>query len=531
MDHNLRTRGLAGGKYTRPMMTWAVAILAAFGAWAGWANPIYQEPFLALLFPAGLAWLAITAASPRQALKRGFLTALLAYTGCLYWVFVPVHRYGNIPLVLALPCPVLLAMYLALYQSVFCGVLHWAKPKMPPLALGLFAGLLWASLELAVGVVFTGFPWLPLAAAMAARPFAIQAAAFVGGTGLAALLVTATTWFVLPGRRLPITIPRTLAVLLLTGWTVTGMAQLEKPLPQGRWANVGIVQGNIDQSLKWDPSYQADTVSRYIDLSEQLVKQHSVDLIIWPETALPFFLQELTHEGARVRNLARTRETFVLTGSPAYEFDLANNRYIMYNRAFLLGREGGTVGQYDKMHLVPFGEYVPLGGILPLTKLVQAIGDFREGVDGQPLEGGNLALGVLICYETIFPLLAQERVAEGASLLVNMSNDAWFGQTSAPRQHLQLATLRAVEQGRYMIRSTNTGISAIIDPRGRIVQETELFKTASVSGSIRAIYETTMYHNLAQILQNAIIGATLLLAAWAMLRARQKQTPTVTRNT
>ncbi len=513
------------------MTNWAVAIIAALGAWAGWANPIHQEPLLVLLFPAGLAWLAITAASPRQALKRGFLTALLAYIGCLYWVYFPVHHYGNIPLVLALPCPVLLAMYLAVYQAVFCGMLYWAKPKLPPLALGLFAGLLWASLELAVGVVFTGFPWLPLASAMAARPLAIQAAAFFGGTGLAALLVTATTWFVLPGRRLPVTLPRILAIMLFAGWMAMGMTKLEKPLPQGRWANVGIVQGNIDQSLKWDPGYQTDTVSRYIDLSERLLKQAPVDLLVWPETALPFFLQELTHEGARVRNLARTKETFLLTGSPAYEFDVAHNRYIMYNRAFLLGPEGGTKGQYDKMHLVPFGEYIPLGEILPLTKLVQAIGDFREGVDGQPLVGGNLALGVLICYETIFPILAQERVANGANVLVNMSNDAWFGHTSAPRQHLQLATLRAVEQGRYMIRSTNTGISAIIDPRGRIVQETELFKTASVSGSIRAIYETTVYHDMAQILQSAIIGFTLLLAAWGMLGSRRKQTPNVKRNT
>ncbi|MFO7596013.1 MAG: apolipoprotein N-acyltransferase [Desulfocurvibacter africanus] len=513
------------------MIIWAIALVAAFGAWVGWANPVYQEPFFALLFPAGLAWLAITAASPRQALKRGFLTALLAYSGCLYWVFVPVHRYGNIPMVLALPCPVLLAMYLAVYPAVFCGMLRWARSKLSPLALGLFAGLLWGSLELAVGVVFTGFPWLPLAAAMAARPFAIQAAALIGGTGLATLLVTATTWFVLPGRRLPITLPRILAILLVAGWAVIGMARLDDPLPQGRWARVGIVQGNIDQSLKWDPGYQTDTVSRYIDLSEKLVRQNPVDLLVWPETALPFFLQELTHEGARVRNLARTQEILLLTGSPAYEFDLANNRYIMYNRTFLLGPQGGTMGQYDKMHLVPFGEYVPLGGILPLTKLVQAVGDFREGTDGQPLAGGNLALGVLICYETIFPALAQERVTKGASVLVNMSNDAWFGQTSAPRQHLQLAALRAVEQGRYMIRSTNTGISAIIDPRGRIVQETELFKTASLSGNISAIYETTVYHDLAWLLQSVIIGLTLLLVVWAILRARQAQTPTVTRNT
>ncbi len=505
------------------MITYAAALLAVLGAWLGWANPVRQEPLLVLLFPAGLAWLAISAGSPTQAARRGFLTALAAYLGCLYWIFVPVHRYGNIPLVLALPCPVLLSMYLSAYTALYCGLLRWARPKLPPLALGLFAGLLWASLELAVGVIFTGFPWLPLAAALVPRPFAIQFAAIVGSAGTAALLVTATTWLVLPGKRQPLTLPRLLAVLLLAGWAAFGLARVDAPLPKGRIATIGIVQGNIDQTLKWDPGHQADTVSRYISLSERLVKESHADLVIWPETALPFFLQELTHDGARVRNFARTRETLLLTGSPAYEFDLANNLYTMYNRAYLIGGEGGALGQYDKMHLVPFGEYVPLGSILPLSKLVQAVGDFRGGQDGRPLVGGHLALGVLICYETIFPALAQERVSLGANVLVNISNDAWFGDTSAPRQHLHLAALRAVEQGRYMIRSTNSGISAIIDPHGRIVQETGLFHAAAMSGTIRAVHEDTVYHGVASLLHGAIIALTLLLAAWAMLRARKPQ--------
>lgn len=512
------------------MTTLAAALLAVLGAWLGWANPLYQEPLFVLLFPAGLAWIAISARNIRQAAKWGYFTALAAYVGCLYWVFVPVHRYGNVPLVLALPCPVLLSMYLAIYPALFCGLLRWARPKLPALALGLFAGLLWASLELAVSVVFTGFPWLPLASAMVPRPFAIQAVAFVGGTGLATLLVTATTWLVLPGGRLPITFPRLAAFLLLAAWTVFGIIRLNEPLPNGRLASIGIVQGNIDQSLKWDPGYQADTVNRYINLSEQLAKREHLDLIVWPETALPFFLQELTHDGASVRNFARNREVLLLTGSPAYEFDLANNRYIMYNRAFLLDGGGGTRGQYNKMHLVPFGEYVPLGGLLPLGKLVQTVGDFREGRDGRPLKGGNLALGVLICYETIFPALARERVSLGANVLVNISNDAWFGRTSAPRQHLHLAALRAVEQGRYMIRSTNTGISAIIDPRGRIEQETDMFVAATLSGSIRAIYEDTVYNGWAVFLERSMWGATLLMVLWAMLRTRKSPASEIERS-
>lgn len=162
----------------------------------------------------------------------------------------------------------------------------------------------------------------------------------------------------------------------------------------------------------------------------------------------------------------------------------------------MLDSHTNATSWYDKEHLVPFGEYMPLAGILPLQKLVSGVGDFVPGQNSKALKSGDLALGVLVCYEAIFAGLAQDRVSQGANLLVNISNDAWFGDTSAPHQHLQLAALRAIEQGRYLVRSTNTGISAFIDPLGRIKVAGPQFKELAASGVVHPHAELTVFHQI-----------------------------------
>ncbi len=196
----------------------------------------------------------------------------------------------------------------------------------------------------------------------------------------------------------------------------------------------------------------------------------------WPETALPFYFQDGEELAGSVIRFARRHDVPVLAGSPAYIRQ--GESYSLYNRVYLVTPQGTEFPRYDKVHLVPFGEYVPFGKYLPfLSKLVHGVGDFRPGRDAAPLRYRDLALGVLVCYEAIFPELAQERVEAGANVLINVSNDAWFGRSSAPMQHLGLAALRAVEQGRFLIRATNTGISAVIDPKGRILARSGLFTT------------------------------------------------------
>ncbi len=260
---------------------------------------------------------------------------------------------------------------------------------------------------------------------------------------------------------------------------------------------VSVAQGNIDQSQKWDPAFQEETVRRYVDLSRSEASRNKPALIVWPETSMPFFLQERTPLSKQVRDLVQELAVPLIAGSPGYEPDQARSRYVYFNRAYLLKSSGNIAGIYEKEHLVPFGEYVPLAPLFPfLARLVEGIGDFLPGQRVSPLTSGDLALGVLICYEAIFPELAQKRVREGATVLVNISNDAWYGRSSAALQHLHLSLLRAVEQDRYLVRATNTGISAIVDPRGRVLARTGLFEMTSIHHAVSCNSGITAYHRL-----------------------------------
>jgi apolipoprotein N-acyltransferase len=236
---------------------------------------------------------------------------------------------------------------------------------------------------------------------------------------------------------------------------------------------------------------------------------------------MPFYLQDASPLSEAVRQLARDTRTPIITGAPAYRItDMERRTYVLYNRAWLVDDTGRVLSSYDKEHLVPFGEYMPLKEWVPFEKLVQAVGDFVPGTENRPITVDTVALGVLICYEGIFPELAQKQVERGAQVLLNMSNDAWFGDTSAPRQHLNLTVMRAVEQGRWLVRSTNTGISAFIDPAGRIAARGEQFQAESLSAAVAPINETTVFHRVSPWLGSAIYALTALCFAWVGLRTR-----------
>ncbi|KAB1443769.1 apolipoprotein N-acyltransferase [Pseudodesulfovibrio senegalensis] len=469
-------------------------LIAAVGAWLGFANPLVQIPFLALGLPVGLGWIAFRAHSLRRAFGWGWLAGTLACAGCMYWMVVPIAIYGNLPWFLALPCPVLVGAVLGLFYAAYPALLHIFAKYDNGLLLCLFAGLLWTSLEQLMGLVFTGFPWMNLASAFVPWPVFIQSASVVGAYGLSGLLVVVATCGLLYN-----TVKRALWMgsVLCAAIILFGVWSLSSPLQTGKNVGIGLVQGNVDQSLKWDPKYQMDTLTRYLRLSRDSVLKDRPELVVWPETAMPFYLQDQGALGDGVRTFAKKARTSILTGSPAYRMtNVAHHDYVLLNRAQLIGPDGGHAGGYDKEHLVPFGEYMPLEKYLPFEKLVQAAGNFVSGENNTPLFLNGKHFGVLICYEAIFPELAQKQVASGAQFLVNISNDAWFGKTSAPRQHLSLTTMRAVEQGRWIARCTNTGISAFIDPRGRIAATAPQFEATFLNGTVTALHETTLFHAL-----------------------------------
>jgi len=489
-----------------------LVLLATIGAWLGFANPLLHFPLAALAFPLGLAWTGLRATSGKNAFKFGWLAGLLAATGCYYWMVIPVQTYGGLPWFIALPCPVILAAFIGIYYGLFSFGMFYAGRRIDGIPLCILAGLSWATMEMLMGTVLSGFPWINLASAFAPWPFAIQGASVVGSYGLSGILATLslaillystyknTLWFAIG------------LILILTGFGFYRGLAYEVGTPD---YTVSLVQGNVDQGMKWIPKYQSETVRKYVKISLDAIQKHKPEVIIWPETAMPFYLQDKSPFRKAIQILAKDTKTSIVAGSPAYRItDMKSNRYVLFNRAWLIDETGRTTQSYDKEHLVPFGEYMPLEDWVPFEKLVQVAGNFISGKDNKPLYLNGVALGMLICYEAIFPELAQKQVERGANALLNISNDAWFGDTSAPRQHLNLSIMRAVEQGRWLVRCTNTGISAFIDPVGRITAVAPQFQAESLSSDIAPLESKTLFHRIFHWLEYSIYSLTLLGFAW-----------------
>jgi len=501
---------LLSNRSRRGPVPWGLILLGTAASFAGFANPLFRLPPAILAWPLVLALLARQAPDGKAALYWGWLCGALSASASLYWIALPVHDYGGLPWLLAVPCPLLMGVVLGLYPALLCWGLRLAGRRFGPVALGLFAGLAWTGLEYVRGHLFTGFPWFPLAAAFAPWPAAIQALALVGAYAFSGVLAACGVWLAGPGPR------SRLAACLVVGLAAAyGPWALQQPLPETAHASAAMIQGNVDQARKWDEDSLARNVEDYETLTRTVLGARP-DVVLWPETALTFFLDERSPLSEKVARFVRETGTPLVTGAPGLE--RRGKLALVFNRAYLLSPDA-PMRHYDKEHLVPFGEYTPFEGEFPiLTGLLQGVGGFTPGRSTAPLQSGRLAMGMLICYESIFPELAQERVAMGANVLVNISNDAWFGRSAAPRQHLELATLRAVEQGRYLLRATNTGITALLDPRGRVSSETALFQEAAVAVSgVGLITETTLYHRLHGLIEGVALAAALVMLGWAAI--------------
>jgi apolipoprotein N-acyltransferase len=498
---------------------WAFVILITLGTWLGFANPLLHLPPLVLAFPAGLAAIALLSKSPRQALVCGWILGTAVATSCLYWVVIPVHRYGHIPLVLALPCPFILGTILGLHGAVYALLVRLMNNRLNGPLQVLFAGSLWACLDMIQGWILTGFPWLTLPGALSVWPWAVSSVAFLGTYGLSGALAALAFLAVSLCRNRKAWMGMTAVVILLA------LPLLHSPAPPtGDPIRAIIVQGGIDQDHKWDPEFQNTTITTYTRITREAAHPQGFKLVIWPETSMPFYFQEENELQKRVRDVARQTNATLVLGAPGYTKTPSQlPGYALFNRAFLVAPDGTVESWYDKRHLVPLGEYVPLGSWVPfIQKLVVGAMDFSPGLSSNPLVHHHVALGVLICYEAIFPGLAQESVSQGANILVNISNDTWFGASSAPWQHLYLSVLRAIEQNRFLIRCTNTGISAFVDNRGHILDTSELFKEqALVQDSIIPLKETTWYHDWYLYIHATYAFLPLCIGIWAWIRKPQ----------
>jgi len=451
-----------------------------------------------------LAWIALVpffyslrGKTVAQGAKSGFCVGMLFYVGLIYWIVYVIVVYGNLPYFAGIALMLLLAAYLSLYFALFAAGIIYLKSRDIPLILS--APLLWVVLEFIKSNFLVGFPWENLGHSQYLHSRLIQIADLTGGYGISFLivLVNAIVYDLLTLRnaRKKALIEVALGVVLMASVCLYGIlreTQVHEAVTMSPSTQVSLIQGNVDQSVKWSPLYQKETMEIYHALSLAAKNVSVPGMLVWPETAVPFYFQNVDDMHLRIVSLALQTGSWLLFGSPSYADDEAGTTFA--NSAFLLSPEGETVARYDKVHLVPYGEYVPLRRFFPfIKKLTAGIGDFKSGEGFFPMEAGGRKIGVLICYEGILAEAGRAYKRQGAELLVNITNDAWFGNTSAPYQHLSMTVFRAVENRLFLARAANTGISAIIDPTGKILKQSGIFERTILQGEIKFLKIPTVY--------------------------------------
>ncbi|MFA5321693.1 MAG: apolipoprotein N-acyltransferase [Smithella sp.] len=435
-----------------------------------------------------------------QGLLLGFITGVVSYIGVIYWIAFVTVNYGYLPLHTGIALMLLLAFYLSMYVSLFAGCLVYFRDKMP---LYLTAPVLWVCLEYGKSFIFTGFPWENLGYSQYANTYLVQFADVFGVFGLSFLIIlmNAVVFEVINKRSRKEFIVAAVVFLMMAGIYIYGILridQVNKTVRNSPGIEVSLIQGNIDQSIKWDKDFKRETLNIYEQLSLNNLPGNG-SLIVWPETAVPFKFQDLNGLHDQIINLSLKTKSWLIFGSVSSSPQIDGADY--FNSAYLLSPSGAIRGKYDKVHLVPYGEYVPLRNLFPfINKLTEGIGDFSRGAGFYPLSMDDKKIGILICYEGILPFAARAYKNNSAELLVNITNDAWFGPTSAPFQHFSMAVFRAVETRLYLVRAANTGISGIIDPTGKIVARTNIFQTDALKGYVKFVRIPTLYDKYGDIL-------------------------------
>jgi len=471
----------------------ALAYCAAAGIAVALAFPNFEIRSLAWV--GMVPWmLAVRGRRPWVAYGYGFVTGLVCFGIVLYWIPATVSNFTRIDPYTAYGLLFLTAAAIsALVSYAPCAlIVEWLAAA--GISRVVAFPIVWVVFEWSRNFVVAAFPWAALGYSQYDLFPVNQLAELTGVYGISALLVftNATLVEVLVGgwrRHLRLLVAAAASIALVCAF---GGLRLATLAGHGRAAalRVGLIQGNIPQQLKWDPDLQDKTIDSYIELSRRAIAQ-GAKLVVWPEAAVPFLLRR-DERRSRLTNFADRNGIDLLVGAPGYEKRGAGVAK-SYNQAWLIVPGKGLTEFYDKIQLVPFGEYIPLSFLFGSVDIaVESVGDFGRGdrytiFSGPPARtaGKPTLFGTLICYEGIFPSLSRRLVARGARLLVNISNDAWYGSTSAPYQHLSMVTMRAIENRVPVVRATNTGITALIDATGRVRKATSLFVPAVVVDDVR----------------------------------------------
>jgi apolipoprotein N-acyltransferase len=464
---------------------------------------------------------ALSGATLRRAFLLGLATGVIYFTGTLYWITGVMAVYGGLQTWVAVLINAGLIAYLALFPALFALITRRIVMAYGRSAL-MAAPVVWVATELGRSYI-TSFPWELLGYSQVTVLPIAQLASLFGVYGLSMLVaaVSAALAFAAAGppqgpvRYMPAA-GALMIVLAIAVWGSRRVAASEWTRA-GEPIRIGMIQGNVDQAQKWDVKRASAIFQDYVNLTRQAIRE-GAQLVLWPESSTPFLFEENLPAAAVVRTLAQQARVPIVFGSDQIERGRPDR---FFNSAFLVRADGTTGGVYRKMHLVPFGEYVPFQRLLffaaPLT---EQSGTFSPGLNPELLPVDGHRISVAICYEVVYPDLVRQFVAGGSELLTTITNDAWFGQTSAPVQHFQQAAMRAIENGRYLVRSANTGISGIVDPYGRVLAQTPIFESAVLLGEARFLRTSTFFSRHGDVLAYASAVATLVLLVVASRRVK-----------
>lgn len=457
----------------------------------------------------------------RRGAALGATAGVVHYLGTIYWTGAVVSQFGGLPAVVAWLCALLLALYMSAYTALACGLIGASVRRLGTRGLAL-APFAWVAAEFARGHVLGGFPWIPLGSAVVTLIPVAQLASVLGVYGVSGFLVTlgALVAVALTTAGRDRIAAATAAVVLLTGVSVWGAARVaDASLTRaGTPFVVGLIQPNISQAQKWDRRLVGEIERRFDRLTRQAVAD-GAQAVLWPESATPYMFNEDPVQAAAVRALVQQTGVPLLFGTDEVERGTPDR---FYNSAFVLDPTGAVAAVYRKIQLVPFGEFVPLKDLLFfVSPLVEAVADFTPGERVTMLPFGEHMASTAICYEIVYPHLMRRAVLEGAELLTTITNDAWYGESSAPFQHWELASMRAIEQGRYLARAANTGISGVVDPYGRPVAKTAVFEEAVVTAEVRFLTDRTVYATIGDAVAQLSLVVAGLMALWLLATARR----------
>ncbi|MBI2817674.1 MAG: apolipoprotein N-acyltransferase [Acidobacteria bacterium] len=447
----------------------------------------------------------------------GMLSGCVFFAGTCYWIYNVMRDHGGLGVIASAGVFVLFFLTLAIYFGLFAysaGVLwrvRWGALAIP---------FVWVALELARAYLLSGFPWLLAGYALTDTFGIARVARWTGVYGLSFLILTwnvAIVWFVTRrDRRAALIVAAVAAVPVLLVATARRESHAENQTAY-------LVQTNIPESVAfepWDPVYQAPLLSQLKTLTVETVgRQQTPSLVIWPETPAPFYFEEGSFARQYAEQIARGTNSYFVLGIVGYV--AGSNREKPLNSEVLISPSGAVVSQYDKIHLVPFGEYVPLKQWLTFAdKLTAEVSDFVPGNQYvvHRLPGGKMA--GFICYESVFPDLVRRFVRDGAEVLVNTSNDGWYGSSAARYQHLLMARMRAVENARYLLRATNTGVTAVIRPDGGIANVLPVDEPGVLQGHWASLQQQTFYTRHGDLFAYAacVLSVLALAAGWISLR-------------